>query len=463
MARTRKAGLAAVAVAVAVGLSATIGTTAGGSAQADWAPAVLSGAGSRVGGTATGSAGNWFTAGFSPYTGSAAAFGWVGGWAAALTGGGTGKDTGKGTGGGTGGGTGIVDRTVRMVVHDTVPGSSVRLRLSNIDGAHPVSVGAVDIAVQADGGSAVPGSRRSVTFSGSATVTIPARADVTSDPVAMTVSAGENLLVSIYFPRDAGPSGWHFDAREVTYLSAPGNFAAKDTTQGYPAADDSWYYLDGLDVRSTTARCTLVAFGDSITNGDGSAVSANSRWPDLLARRLAAMPGGPAFGVVDEGLDGNRLLTSTISAFGRSGLHRFAHDVLGQPGVRDVIVLEGINDIDGGTGPGGSLTAQDLINGYRTLIAEAHADGVKIYGATILPYQAAFYYTSAGEAIRETVNHWIRTSGAYDGIFDLAAAVPDPSDPLRLNPAYDSGDHLHPNDAGYQAMASAIDLTKLTC
>lgn len=422
--RTRKAGLAAAVAALVACLSVIIGAIVGAPART----ASDRGASART-------------------VLSRVRVGWVGGWAAALT----------------GGGHGIIDQTVRMVVHDTVPGSSVRVRLSNLYGIHPVPLGAVDIAVQADGGTAVPGSRRAVTFSGSATMTIPAQAGITSDPVAMTVTAGENLLVSIYFPGATGPSGWHYDAHDVTYLSASGNFAAADTTASFPAADDSWYYLDGLDVRSTTARCTLVAFGDSITNGDGSTMSANLRWPDYLGRRLAAAPGGPAIGVVGEGLDGNRLLTSAIPKFGISALRRFAHDALGQPGVRDVIVLEGINDIGAGIGPNGALTAQDLINAYLTLIDEAHADGVKIYGATILPYQEAFYHTSAGEAIRETVNHWIRTSGAYDGFFDLAAAMQSPFDPLQLNPAYDSGDHLHPNDAGYQAMANAIDLTELTC
>jgi lysophospholipase L1-like esterase len=216
-------------------------------------------------------------------------------------------------------------------------------------------------------------------------------------------------------------------------------------------------------VLSTTARCTLVAFGDSITNGFGSIMSTDSSWPDLLAGRLAALPGGPALGVVDEGLDGNELLTDTSGAFGISGLHRFAQDALSQPGVKDVIVLEGINDIGTRRHPDVTLTAQSLISGYLALIAMAHADGVKIYGATILPYQGAFYYTSAGEAVREAVNHWILTSGAFDGTFDFAAAVENPFDPFQLDQAYNSSDDLHPSNAGYQAIANSIDLSQLTC
>jgi lysophospholipase L1-like esterase len=414
------------AFALAIGLAVTAGTTTSDRAQTAAARTSVSG--------------------------PAVAPDWVVGWGAALA----------------GHGDGVFDRTVRMIVHDAVPGSAVRLQLSNRFGSQPLVIGAVDVAAQAVGGDAVPGSTRQVTFSDSAVLTIPAGAEVTSDPVAMTVSAGENLLVSIYFPGNTGPSGWHRDAREVTYFSAPGDFAAASSTASYradanPDSDGDYYYLDGLDVWSTTTRCTLVTFGDSITNGNGSAMSASSSWPDDLARRLAAVPGGPVIGVVDEGLDGNQLVTDTRFAFGLSGLHRFGYDALDQPGVKDVIVLEGINDIGTLIRPTSTLTAQDLIDGYLTLIREAHADGVKIYGATILPYEGAFYYTPAGEAIRETVNNWILTSGAFDGVFDFAAAVQDPFDPFRLNPAYDSGDHLHPNDAGYQAMADSIDLSTLSC
>jgi lysophospholipase L1-like esterase len=411
IARARKAGFTVAAVVLAAVLSALLGATVVGSSQ------------------------------------SAGARAWAEGWAAAMT----------------ANGKSFTDQTIRMVVHNTVPGSEVRVRLSNLTGARPLRIGAVDIAVQAVGGDAVPGTSQAVTFSGSPATTIPARTELTSDPVPMTVAAQENLLISIYLPGDTGPSSSHFDAHELTYLSGPGNFAAQDTTIGYVAADSSWYYLDGLDVQSATARCTLVAFGDSITNGFASTTSAEDRWPDFLALRLEAEPGGEAFGVVDEGLDSNRVLTDSRPAAGRSALQRFAHDVLGQPGVRDVILLEGINDIGGLRKPRDTLTAQKLIDGYLTLIQEAHADGVRIFGATILPYQGAFYYTQRGEAVRQEVNHWILTSGAFNGVFNFARALADPADPLRLNPAYDSGDDLHPNDAGYQAIANAVNLAKLSC
>jgi lysophospholipase L1-like esterase len=395
----------------------------------------------------TGSAGNrWSVAEFNAYTTSTAATTRVGGWTAALA----------------GGGNGVINQTIRMVVHTTVGGSAVRVRLSNLYGANPLPVGAVDVAVQSSGGNAVAGTHHAATFSGSATTTIPAGTEVAGDALDMTVTPEENLLVSVYYPGNAGASSWHYLASDTTYYSASGNFAADDTTANYPASDGAWYYVDGLDVESTTAQGTLVAFGDSITDGAGSTPAANSRWPNDLARRLQAQSGGPAFGVVDAGIGGNRLLTDTGDQFGTSALHRFAHDALGQPGVKAVILLEGINDIGVNLGPNGALTAQDLINGYQTLIQQAHAADVKIYGATILPFAGAGTYTSGGESIRETVNQWILTGGAFDGAFDLSSAMANPASPLQLNPAYDSGDHLHPNDAGYQAMANAVDLTKLS-
>jgi lysophospholipase L1-like esterase len=394
----------------------------------------------------TGSAGNWWSiAEFNAYAGTTSTTSWVGGWGSAQA----------------AGGNGVINQTIRMVVHLTAPGSGVRVRLSNFYGVNPLPIGAVSVAVQAGGATAAPGSSHAVTFNGSRTTTVPAGRDLSSDPVAMTVTAEQNLLVSVYYSGNAGASGWHYDARDVTYYSQSGNFADDQSAANYPASDNSWYYVDGVDVQSSTATGTLVAFGDSITDGANSSLSTNSRWPNVLARRLAAQAAGPKLGVVNSGIGGNRVLTDTNSQYGSSALHRFAHDALGRAGVKGVILLEGINDIGTGIGPHGALTAQDLIDGYQTLIQQAHAAGVKIYGATILPYQGAGYYTAGGEQIRQTVNSWIRTGGAYDAVFDLDAAMRSGSNPLALNPAYDGGDHLHPNDAGYQAMANAIDLGKL--
>jgi len=234
----------------------------------------------------------------------------------------------------------------------------------------------------------------------------------------------------------------------------PYRIAALGTLVGIVAA--------GYLVYSGDVTGTVVAFGDSITDGVNSSVGGNDRWPDDLARRLGAVA-GPTLSVADEGIGGNRLLTASRCC-GASAQARFARDALDQPGVRDVIVLEGINDIGTSVGPrhlDTGLTPARMIAGYRDLIVQAHARGVRIFGATLLPYHGAGYYSPAGEAIREAVNAWIRTSGAFDGVVDFDAAMRDPADPLRLNPAYDSGDHLHPNDAGYQAMADAISLDML--
>jgi lysophospholipase L1-like esterase len=229
-----------------------------------------------------------------------------------------------------------------------------------------------------------------------------------------------------------------------------------------PSNPSYWYFLSGVDVISPTAAGTVVPIGDSITDGAITTTGANHRWPDDLARRLNALPGGTTRGVVDAGIGSNRVLTDA-DATNPSLLTRFAHDALGQPGVTDVILLEGVNDIGNNAGPNGTaLTAQDLINGYQTVIGQAHAQGVKIYGATILPFQGAGYYTANGESIREAVNQWIRTSGAYDGVVDFDAVMQSPTNPLALNPTYDSGDHLHPNDAGAQTMANAVNLAPFT-
>jgi lysophospholipase L1-like esterase len=335
--------------------------------------------------------------------------------------------------------------------------------VSNLYGTAPLSVGAVDVAVQNSNGSAVPGTHHAVTFAGSASASITAGADLVSDTIAMSVNADQDLLVSIYLPNSTGPSTWHQNANDTTYVSTSGNHVGDDSTANYPGSSNtgSWFFLSGLDVVSPTATGTVVTIGDSITDGARSGWGTNTRWPDDLARRLNTASGGTTRGVVDAGIGSNRVLTDADST-NPSLLKRFAHDALGQPGVKDVILLEGINDIGNNAGTGGSaLTAQQLESGYQTVINQAHAQGAKIYGATILPYQGAGYYSANGESIREAVNQWIRTSGAFDAVIDMDAALRSSTNPLALNPAYDSGDHLHPSDNGYQAMASTVDLNLL--
>jgi len=353
------------------------------------------------------------------------------------------------------GGPDFSNETIRMVVHTTVGGSSVRIKLSNLRSTTPLSVGAVDIAAQASQATAVAGSRHVVTFGRARTVTIAAGAEVFSDPVSMTVAADASLLVSLYLPQATSSSTWHSDAFDTAYLSKPGNHAAEDTDGNYVTATTSWYYLSGLDVVAPAAVGSVVAFGDSITDGFNTPTSAYATWPEDLSRRLAGK-----FGVVNAGIGGNRVLTDVPNIWqGISAIKRFGHDALGQPGLRDVILFEGINDIGNNAGPNGApLTAPDLISGYQNLIAQAHAAGVRIIGATMLPDFGNGYYTAAAEAIRQAANNWIRTSGAFDGIVDFDKALQDPSNPVALNAGYDSGDHLHPNAAGMQAIANSIDL-----
>ena len=354
------------------------------------------------------------------------------------------------------------NQTIRMVVHSSVAGSGVRITLSNRYSTTALDVGAVDLAVQASGGNAVRGTTVNVTFGQSGQVTVPAGGQAISDVVPISLSAGENVLVSLYVPGRTGASTWHSDAFDTTY-AAPGNHAGDDLVDAFGTTTTSWYYLAGLDVVSPTAKGTVVAFGDSITDGYHSSTGTYTRWTDFLARRLGAGGTPQKLSVVDAGIGGNRVLTDVPNLWqGVSALKRFGHDALGQPGVKDVILFEGINDIGNSAGPNGApLTAADLINGYRTLIDEAHAAHVRVIGATLTPDQGNGYYTPAAEAIRQSVNQWIRTGGAFDGVIDFDQAVRNPANPAALNPVFDSGDHIHPDDIGMKVLADAIDLRLL--
>jgi lysophospholipase L1-like esterase len=356
---------------------------------------------------------------------------------------------------------GFDNQTVRDIIVTSVGGDPIRLELTNVFGTSPLEVGHVTVAMAGPGPWVAPGTIHQVTFGGRVSFQIPAGAQILSDPVAMRVWPLQDLAVSVYLPGPTGAATFHSDAQQVNWVSATGDYADQDAGV-FPAQTQSWYYLSGLIVRSSGAEGTVVAFGDSITDGFGSTVGANARWPNDLAGRLDAL-NGPTLSVADEGISGNQVLTGSLW-FGASAEARFGRDALDQPGVRDIIVLEGINDIGFSAvppHPGTEVTAAHIIAGYQQLIAQAHARGLKIFGATLLPFQGAGYYTAAGEAKREAVNAWIRTSGAFDGVIDFDALMRDPAHPSMINPAYDSGDHLHPNDAGYQAMANAISLKML--
>jgi lysophospholipase L1-like esterase len=320
-------------------------------------------------------------------------------------------------------------------------------------------------AVASDGN--LSGSAYPVTFNRATSVTVPVGEEVVSDAVAMPVSPLQDIAVSVYVPRATGPATFHFFGQQTNYLAA-GNHVSDTSDRAYTTRDDSWYFLDGVEVLGADKRAgTIVAFGDSITDGIGSTTGSNDRWPNFLARRLDAAYGNQAPGVVDEGIGGNRVL-SPSACYGPSGLARFNRDVLDQPGVRAVIVLEGINDIGysqdadvGCEAPNTNVSAAQIIGGYQKMIAMAHAHGIRIIGATLTPFESSWFWTIEGQQKWAAVNHWIRTSGAFDGVADFARTVGVPGQPNYLNPLDDSGDGLHPSDAGSQAMADAIDLSEL--
>jgi lysophospholipase L1-like esterase len=356
------------------------------------------------------------------------------------------------------------NQTVREIVHISAGGETVRVRLSNAYGPHTIRIGAAHIALAASGSSIVPGSDRTLTFGGQTSISIPPDAPVLSDPVKLDAPPGANVAISVFLPQNTPASGIHYDARETTFI-AQGNLTG---AASLPHAEtiESWVFLTGVDVAAPPRASTIVAFGDSITDGARSSTNANHRWPDFLAARLRAQHKRANIAVVDAGIGGNRILhdASGNVAFGTNALSRFGRDVIGEPGVKYVIVLEGINDIGhaGSSAPESqAVSADEIIGGLKQLIERAHEHGLKIFGATLTPFEgtrARGYFTPEKEVEREAVNNWIRTSGAFDGVVDFDKAIQDSEHPHQMLAKYDSGDHLHPNDAGYQAMAEAINL-----
>jgi len=357
---------------------------------------------------------------------------------------------------------GFNGQTLRQIARISIGGNRLRVRLSNAYGSHPLLVGAVHLALHGVGASIVAASDRTLLFNGKGSVTIPAGALVLSDPVNLTVAPLTELAVSLYFPVATGPVTWHQLGMQTTFLSPPGDETAA-VSLPIASTSKSLYLLSGVEVMAGPEIGAVVALGDSITDGYASTVDADHRWPNFLARRLndAAAPWRMA--VLDQGISGNRLLHETE---GPNALGRFDRDVLAQPGVTHVIVLEGINDIGmpGYLGrPDEEVTSEEIIGAYRQLILRAHEKGLKVYGATLTPFEDSGepYYSPAGEAKREAVNAWIRSQSEFDAVIDFDRVIRDPTHPTRLLAAYDSGDHLHPSDAGYQAMAASIDLRLL--
>lgn len=364
------------------------------------------------------------------------------------------------------------NQTVRMIVRPTIGGERVRIRLSNAFGTAALKIGSAHVALASKASAIDPGSDHALTFGGALSVSIPAGAPILSDPVDMKVLPFKEIAVTIYVPEKTPSSTVHFWAQHETYISGAGDFSAKPDIPS-PTTTTSWYWLADVEVWVLDEAAATVTLGDSITDGVGAKQGEYADWPDMLANRLAGTPGSATLAVDNEGIGGNRILHDGA---GVSALARFDRDVLAQPGVANLIVLEGINDIgwphmkprllNGTTIKETPFThevvsAEDLIMGLQQLVERAHQHGIKVFGATVTPYEGADYYNTDGEATRQAVNKWIRTSGGFDGVFDFDAAVRDPNHPTQFREGYHSGDHLHPSATGYKAMADAVDISLL--
>ena len=351
----------------------------------------------------------------------------------------------------------LADQTVRMIARVTASGTAVRVSLSNSFGLDAVTLGAVTIARPGtDSGSVREDSLRAVTFGGRATVTLPPGAQITSDPVDLSIENQADVVVSLHVGRDGAPTTAHPLGLRAAWI-APGDQSRAAHLRD-AASLRSYLWLSGIDVRATSDTAAIVAFGDSITDGYSTTPDADTPWPSILARRLAAVSGLAPRAVLNVGISGNRVLREGA---GSSALARFDRDVLARNGVRWLLLLEGINDISFSAIPGlpasEKATFDDLLAGYRQLIARARAHGLRVIGGTLTPYEGVPTYNADGERLRQQVNQWIRTGGEFDAVVDFDAAVRDPQHPARLLPRFDSGDHIHPNDAGNEAMGAAID------
>jgi lysophospholipase L1-like esterase len=342
-----------------------------------------------------------------------------------------------------------------MTVRTSVGGRRARVQLSNAFGTTPLVIGAAHIALRDKESAIVASSDKTLTFSGKGSFTIPPGSEIISDPVDITFPALGDLAISVYVPGEVtGPTS-HATGLHTTYISKAGDFTAAPSITD-ATMSQSWYLLSGVMTMAPQDASVIVAFGDSITDGATSTPDTDSSWPSQLAKRLAANKATANVAVVNQGISGNRVIADGA---GVSALARFDRDVLTQPGVQWLIVLEGINDIGIAARATPPLTADDLITAHKQLIERAHLHGIKVMGATLTPYGGASYASPEGEAIRTAMNEWIRSGKDYDAFVDFDAATRDPQNPKQFLPAYNIRDHLHPNDAGYKAMADAFDLS----
>ena len=351
------------------------------------------------------------------------------------------------------------NQTIRQIANVSLGGKRVRIVLTNEYGKEPLLIGEAHVALSSAGARIAPGSDRRLTFGGRISALVPPGAPILSDPVDLAVAPFDNLAISLYLPQSTPLSTFHWDGLQTAYIAAGNRVGADDIRTTYTTR--TRVFLSGILVEAAPDARAVVAFGDSITDGNATTPDANRRWPDFLARRLAPQ----RVAVLNAGISGARVLKDRM---GVNALARFERDVLAQPGVKAVILLIGINDIGW---PGTSmapndppLATEDLIAGYRQMIARARLHQLRILGATLMPFEGTpkpGYYTREKERVRQAVNQWIRSSGEFDAVIDFDAMTRDPGHPARLLPAYDSGDHLHPNDAGNKAMADGVDLGAL--
>jgi lysophospholipase L1-like esterase len=354
----------------------------------------------------------------------------------------------------------VNNQTVRMIARTSIGGRRVRIKLANMFNGTRVEIGAAHIALRDKESGIVTASDRALTFGGATTIKIAPGAVVVSDPVSLAIPALTDVAVSLYLPGETGPPPAHARGLRTTYVSTEGNHAASATI---PIAHTqlSYYWLAAIEVDAAPDARLVVTLGDSITDGSQSTPDTNNSWPAILAARLARNKATANIAVGNQGIGGNRVLGDGTVLQGVNTLARLDRDVLSQPGVTWLMVLEGINDISNATS--GSATAQpmtaaELIQAHQQIVDIARSHGIKVIGCTLTPYEGANAFREEGEAIRQAVNQWIRTSGTYDAVADFDAAVRDPASPRRIRKEFDPGDHLHPNDAGYRAMAEAIDL-----
>nr|WP_258002380.1 SGNH/GDSL hydrolase family protein [Burkholderia sp. WAC0059] len=358
----------------------------------------------------------------------------------------------------------VAGRTVRQIVYPTLGGHVVRIHVSNEYGSEPLVIRALSLAPSAGSAGIDAGRLVQVTFGGRPSLSLPPGGEMDSDPARIEIARGQPYALSAYMGEVQRLTGWHRVASQVNYVSLPGNHVDDASGASYAQRFTQYAWVTGFQIEAPGAS-TVAAIGDSITDGMRSSLDRNRRWPDGLARRLAAS-GNTSTAVIDLGISGNRLLNDS-ACYGDALQRRFGHDVVQHPGVRTAILLIGINDINFQAttprsgldcdSPHAGVDADDLIAGYRRVIAEAHAHGIRILGATLTPASLP----AGREAIRLAANRWIRTGGAFDGVVDFDAALRDAAHPAQLRSEYDSGDHIHPNDAGYAVMADAVPLEAL--